>query len=55
MSVLLQKGQEDPGNYRLVSLTLIPGHVVRQILLDTISVPGPSGSAAAVFDSAAPG
>ena len=29
--------KEDPGNYRLVSLTLIPGKVIEQLILQTIS------------------
>ncbi|PKU38718.1 rna-directed dna polymerase from mobile element jockey- hypothetical protein [Limosa lapponica baueri] len=33
----LQEGQEDQGNYMLVSLTLIPGNVVEQLILETIS------------------
>ena len=35
---LFKKGKkEDPGNYRLVSLTLIPGKVTEQLILETIS------------------
>ena len=29
--------QEDPGNYRLVSLTSIPGKVMEQLIVDVIS------------------
>lgn len=31
--------EEDPGNYRLVSLTLIPGKVIEQLILETIPSP----------------
>lgn len=35
---VLKKGKkEDPGNHRLVSLALIPGKVIEQLILQTIS------------------
>ena len=36
VSPIFKKDKEDSGKYRLVSLTLIPGNVVEQIVLDTI-------------------
>lgn len=33
----LQEGQGDLGNYMLVSLTIIPGRMKEQIILETIS------------------
>ena len=32
-----KKGKEDPQNYRLASLTLIPGMVMKQLIIGTIS------------------
>jgi len=38
---VFQKGKkEDPGDYRLVSLTSIPGKVMEQLILDVISKQG---------------
>ncbi|GAB0183192.1 mitochondrial enolase superfamily member 1 [Grus japonensis] len=38
VSPIYQKGQkEDPGNYRPVSLTSVPGNVMQQIILSSIT------------------
>lgn len=36
-SLILAGKKEDPGNYRLVTLTLICGEVLEQLILETIS------------------
>ncbi|KAK4816776.1 hypothetical protein QYF61_022888 [Mycteria americana] len=36
-TLIFKKGKEDPGNYRPVSLTSIPGKVMEQLILDSIS------------------
>ena len=33
---IFKKGKKDPGNYRSVSLTLTPGKVTEQLILETI-------------------
>ena len=37
VTLVFKKGKEDPGNYRPVSLTCIPGRVMEQLVLDTLS------------------
>lgn len=32
-----KKGKKDPGHYRLVNLSLVPGKVMEQLILKTIS------------------
>ncbi|TRZ15395.1 hypothetical protein HGM15179_011709 [Zosterops borbonicus] len=38
-SVFKMSWKEDPGNYRPVSLTSVPGKVMKQFILDVISKP----------------
>ncbi|KAK4828808.1 hypothetical protein QYF61_000865 [Mycteria americana] len=35
-NLIFRKGKEDPGNYKVVIITLIPAKVMRQLILDTI-------------------
>jgi len=37
VTLMFKKVGEDPGNYRPVSLTLIPGKVMKQLILGTVS------------------
>ena len=37
VTLVLKKDKEDPGNYRPVSLTSIPGKVMKQFIVDAIS------------------